>query len=126
MVRDLYCITPGCSCKDVTLVFNEIGTDIYNELGTVSIDLKRFRINNIKNLGTGTSTEELSQLWKTFQKEPKLKKNLKTRQKEMKIIGPEIATLRTEKGFKPHSKVGRNDPCPCGSGAKYKKCCLNK
>ena len=24
------------------------------------------------------------------------------------------------------SKVGRNDPCPCGSGKKYKKCCLNK
>jgi hypothetical protein len=23
-------------------------------------------------------------------------------------------------------KVGRNDPCPCGSGAKYKKCCLGK
>lgn len=28
--------------------------------------------------------------------------------------------LRVEK------KVGRNDPCPCGSGKKYKKCCLNK
>jgi preprotein translocase subunit SecA len=29
--------------------------------------------------------------------------------------------------FTPHSlsheKVGRNDPCPCGSGKKYKKCC---
>jgi len=23
-----------------------------------------------------------------------------------------------------HRKVGRNDPCPCGSGRKYKKCCL--
>lgn len=23
-------------------------------------------------------------------------------------------------------KVGRNDPCPCGSGQKYKKCCLPK
>ena len=23
-------------------------------------------------------------------------------------------------------KIGRNDPCPCGSGMKYKKCCLNK
>jgi SEC-C motif-containing protein len=23
-------------------------------------------------------------------------------------------------------KVGRNDPCPCGSGKKYKKCCLDK
>ena len=24
------------------------------------------------------------------------------------------------------AKVGRNDPCPCGSGSKYKKCCLGK
>ncbi len=23
-------------------------------------------------------------------------------------------------------KVGRNDPCPCGSGKKFKKCCMNK
>ncbi len=23
-------------------------------------------------------------------------------------------------------KVGRNDPCPCGSGKKYKKCCMGK
>ncbi|WP_182102707.1 YecA family protein [Niallia taxi] len=22
--------------------------------------------------------------------------------------------------------IGRNDPCPCGSGKKYKKCCINK
>ncbi|OGS38292.1 MAG: hypothetical protein A2551_08220 [Elusimicrobia bacterium RIFOXYD2_FULL_34_30] len=26
----------------------------------------------------------------------------------------------------PGKEVGRNDPCPCGSGKKYKKCCLNK
>jgi hypothetical protein len=25
----------------------------------------------------------------------------------------------------PFRDVGRNDPCPCGSGKKYKKCCLN-
>ncbi len=23
-------------------------------------------------------------------------------------------------------KVGRNDPCPCGSGKKFKKCCMNR
>ena len=23
-------------------------------------------------------------------------------------------------------KTGRNDACPCGSGKKYKKCCINK
>ncbi|WP_230477128.1 SEC-C metal-binding domain-containing protein [Kingella kingae] len=21
--------------------------------------------------------------------------------------------------------MGKNDPCPCGSGRKYKRCCLN-
>ncbi|TDP49812.1 preprotein translocase subunit SecA [Aminicella lysinilytica] len=25
-----------------------------------------------------------------------------------------------------HPKVGRNDPCPCGSGKKYKNCCMQK
>jgi len=24
------------------------------------------------------------------------------------------------------SKVGRNEPCPCGSGKKFKQCCLAK
>lgn len=27
---------------------------------------------------------------------------------------------------RPTPKVGRNEPCPCGSGQKYKRCCLNK
>ena len=28
--------------------------------------------------------------------------------------------------IKSKPKIGRNQPCPCGSGKKYKKCCLNK
>ncbi|WP_426807395.1 SEC-C metal-binding domain-containing protein [Streptococcus anginosus] len=24
------------------------------------------------------------------------------------------------------NKIGRNEKCPCGSGKKYKKCCLKK
>jgi uncharacterized protein YchJ len=31
-----------------------------------------------------------------------------------------------EKPLKVNKKVGRNDPCPCGSGKKYKHCCLKK
>ena len=23
-------------------------------------------------------------------------------------------------------RIGRNDPCPCGSGKKYRKCCMRK
>lgn len=28
--------------------------------------------------------------------------------------------------YKTEASVGRNDPCPCGSGKKYKKCCMGK
>jgi len=45
-----------------------------------------------------------------------------------KRIGSDGASLQWSK---PHplvadEKVGRNDPCPCGSGKKYKKCCMDK
>ena len=31
--------------------------------------------------------------------------------------------FRSAKIFVNETAVGRNDPCPCGSGKKYKKCC---
>jgi uncharacterized protein YecA (UPF0149 family) len=40
--------------------------------------------------------------------------------------------IREELGLKPERpspatpNPGRNDPCPCGSGKKYKKCCMDK
>ena len=33
--------------------------------------------------------------------------------------------MRTKPVVRDYKKVGRNDPCPCGSGKKYKNCCLN-
>ena len=37
--------------------------------------------------------------------------------KEQRAKEPDKYRLKAEQG------VGRNDPCPCGSGKKYKKCC---
>ena len=42
--------------------------------------------------------------------------------------GPMLTNVRvnssgTSKTIRNTEKVGRNDPCPCGSGKKYKKCC---
>jgi len=39
---------------------------------------------------------------------------------------PAAAPARVEPRVAGGQKVGRNDPCPCGSGKKYKKCCLLK
>ena len=40
-------------------------------------------------------------------------------QPEMVRSEPEIQVTY----YREEPKVGRNDPCPCGSGKKYKKCC---
>ncbi len=33
-----------------------------------------------------------------------------------RVLGPQVRSS---------PKTGRTDPCPCGSGKKYKKCCLH-
>jgi len=33
-------------------------------------------------------------------------------------LPPPVQPIHKEK-----TEIGRNDPCPCGSGKKYKKCC---
>ena len=38
----------------------------------------------------------------------------------------EAATKKARPMQRNLPKVGRNDPCPCGSGKKYKKCCYLK
>jgi hypothetical protein len=35
-----------------------------------------------------------------------------------------VSVQRNTRAAPRSAKVGRNDPCPCGSGKKYKKCCL--
>ncbi len=56
----------------------------------------------------------LSMLWREFQGiEPIDIKTLDIDEPEI-----EVGTI-----FKTERRVGRNEPCPCGSGKKYKKCC---
>ena len=45
---------------------------------------------------------------------------------ELDIKGTDIQSKITSTTKAPPSKykIGRNDPCPCGSGKKFKKCCL--
>ena len=45
------------------------------------------------------------------------------RTQTIKVARPNIAPTEKQKPVRAGKKVGRNDPCPCGSGKKYKKCC---
>ena len=79
---------------------------------------------------------------KQFEKDPTIKEKLIAIAKRMKADGVDLNSPRAmKKWVKEHEKElkqeqqgkvetvvkekepGRNEPCPCGSGKKYKKCC---
>lgn len=84
-------------------------------------------------VGIGEETG-LTELDKMFEEEPpgllkitrppaldtSLLKDFKYSELSNKEKNAEIQPVRTE------PKISRNSPCPCGSGLKYKKCCINK
>jgi uncharacterized protein len=65
----------------------------------------------------GDTIEELSK-WTAFSPD-------KGRDDEDNFIDRERQWSPTVPAVNPFKNVGRNDPCPCGSGKKFKKCCLS-
>jgi Protein of unknown function (DUF1186)/SEC-C motif len=61
--------------------------------------------------------EELSG-WYCFSEQYKLDRERARNAPPLPLFPPPEPTINPLRG------VGRNDPCPCGSGKKYKKCCL--
>jgi hypothetical protein len=57
--------------------------------------------------------------WSSFHPEDSQPKNLP----EIQPPAPAPASHVAPQPFIRQPKIGRNDPCPCGSGKKYKKCC---
>lgn len=42
------------------------------------------------------------------------------------VFGALVASPVLSQNGSMHVKIGRNDPCPCGSGRKYKRCCIDE
>jgi SEC-C motif-containing protein len=62
--------------------------------------------------------------------EDKVEKVLHEKAEFVRVDGNWLYNREARLGPAPYKssapKVGRNDPCPCGSGKKYKQCCLQK
>lgn len=78
------------------------------------------KIQNLKFQGAPKSQEEIEKL-RNREIEGNEGQNVSTTRpaKIAGLSGSELKSAPVEK----KEKVGRNDPCPCGSGKKYKKCC---
>ncbi len=68
--------------------------------------------------------ETLSILYRIQLAEPEdLKEMHKPEEPPMVFSGGDTAATKRKPATRSAKKVGRNAPCPCGSGKKYKKCC---
>ena len=52
-----------------------------------------------------------------------IRQNIERKENTKKITTNDSEDKVEKKKPKRTKKVGRNDPCPCGSGKKYKQCC---
>ena len=77
-----------------------------------------------KNIQTGMIMDatELSQ--QNYQNKESMDTAIQNDQmKRLEVLAQAWKKAHTQK-IREHKKVGRNDKCPCGSGKKYKNCCL--
>ena len=52
-----------------------------------------------------------------------IRQNIERKEKPKKLLTNDTETTPVKKKPIKKQKIGRNDPCPCGSGKKYKQCC---
>jgi len=76
--------------------------------------------------GPTMSKDPIAQRFETRQRQEKLDERArKNRTQDDLDLEDHILkdTPKTDPIRKADTEVGRNDPCPCGSGKKFKKCC---
>lgn len=115
---EMYCPAPDCTCGEILVHFEAIVPPGRKSPGSVLVQKSGLSELRPENAGAG----QLEQLWSAFQqRHPNYLARFARRYPVMKDIGTRIVTTQTVVRTAP--KAGRNDPCPCGSGKKYKKCC---
>jgi hypothetical protein len=150
LVEDLYCPNPNCDCQTIHLEFFESVSEEDGESPRVSIFQRfqakvafdgRLKVLERAKCSLADARALLSAWWKEHRDDLPM---LQGRYQEVKEIGQRnleaearpLARFRAPLD-KPDAlpevfaddrppekrRVGRNDPCPCGSGKKYKKCC---
>lgn len=75
-------------------------------------------------------TEAIEKLQRAVEENAEVEENTKTPQNA--ITGEQLEALKNAGYFRKirpivrdNKKIGRNDLCPCGSGKKFKNCCMN-
>ena len=135
VVDDQYCVQSHCQCTETALAFWKLA-DLKGPMRNRRVKWPALQYNyeseKIERLSSGPtgypSPKNLMAAFKQSQPELKLRLALHHSILQTLYLHQERDELKAVlKSLPlPSSKIGRNEPCPCGSGRKYKQCCLNK
>jgi SEC-C motif len=127
LVVDQYCVNPRCACQDALLNFIRVPEGA-SQLQDLRGDGPSFFYNHEDGTIDPDSHHEAEAhavLQALIQERPDLNRLLGDRHRLLRQL-----YARQQAAARPvamqsirRTKIGRNDPCPCGSGRKYKKCC---
>lgn len=127
LILDQYCLDPDCPCTEVVLVVvpwvnDEMKRDdemiVRFDYQKKSWELQDSPFNKQYHLDSlfPEIMKSIPDLIRQLKKRHEILKTIYNRyKKEQNILSENIKK----------TKIGRNEPCPCGSGKKYKKCCGN-
>lgn len=139
-VDEQYCVQPGCKCKETVLSFLKL-IDAAGQRTTEIKDPPAVRYNYYTQAAKPVATSaagspSLDGLLAALKREQaSLNTQLELRHLIMQSIYARHYLARTKARLQSQltnpvsavaHKIGRNEPCSCGSGRKYKQCCLNK
>lgn len=114
-VVDLWCLTPDCPCTEVALDFVAADDETAEHL---FVDLETGQPND------PDATETAHRLWNALAGDSDALDELRTRHEAARRVARELPEhLAPPKPVVAGPRAGRNDPCPCGSGKKFKRCC---
>ncbi|MBN1904607.1 MAG: SEC-C domain-containing protein [Deltaproteobacteria bacterium] len=124
ILLDQYCMKPGCPCTETILdifAVNESG-EHEKALCAFSVQYKKRQWETIESFSPDMNLKTIKTA--VEQQMPDIYERLNKRHLRLKSIYAHNKKRDYAPNQKLHiPKVGRNDPCPCGSGKKYKKCC---
>jgi len=133
-IDDCYCPIPDCACHRVVL---RLWTADERAVAAVEVAMRPpgpgesfARLDLEPGLGQGPHADEFLALLRLGGLDDGLLDSLTERYAEVKRTARELADRGLLEGLVPRPRqrpsaiVGRNEPCPCGSGRKYKRCCL--
>jgi hypothetical protein len=137
LVLDHYCINPTCTCQEVRVALLAPGrSQGWKQFGDILFHLDSPGATRL-NPFTQVHAPLVGSVRAALEERYDVMEHFSHRRDHLKEVGrlvisrtsaaraPSAVSSRATPTPSTPAKAGRNDPCPCGSGRKYKKCCLD-